>query len=452
MGTRRSMARFMAEEMAWWSNADERLLGLVFRDRTDDDYAWMILARDAGGRFRCIDLETSLRSSNYAETGLRIKMAGYINAGNLDALGLQGDEPETIVDLITVPDGVSEQKLHPYFKLLVEDPGRAPARAIIREMGPWLAPKDAHLVREFQQHQFDQRLWELYLWAALRELSFDVEYHEAPDFSCRSPLGEFALEATTVAPSAMGPLAAHPNPKTEEEMEQFINNYMPLKYGSSLMSKLNKTSAYGKHYWELEPAKDKPFLFAIADFHKAANQDELGSMTYTQSSIWQYLYGTRVTWQIVDGSLVLTPTKVTTHKYLEKEAPSGFFDHPLAKHVSAVMFSNAGTIAKFDRMGVLAGYGAAGHAYHRFGLRPNPDPNSPVGIPFHAEVGVDDYEEMWSDELQIFHNPNALRPLDDRVFAEIAQHRFVEGDLVSRVPPYHVISSFTSIFRFVREN
>ena len=86
----------------------------------------------------------------------------------------------------------------------VEGPGREPARAAIREIGPWLAPSDPNFVRQFQFDQFDQRLWELYLWAAFRELGFDVVQSEAPDFQCSGPGIAFTVEATTAAASTSG--------------------------------------------------------------------------------------------------------------------------------------------------------------------------------------------------------------------------------------------------------
>jgi hypothetical protein len=39
------------------------------------------------------------------------------------------------------------------------------------------------------------------------------------------------------------------------------------------------------------------FLLAIADFHKPVKDGEIGSMTYTQSALWQYLYGQRIYWE-----------------------------------------------------------------------------------------------------------------------------------------------------------
>ena len=287
-GTRRSLARVMAEELSWWADLDETVIGFVFRDTTDDDYGWSVLARDRAGRFRWVKGEVSLRSESYATVGLRDAIARVMTEGNLAELGSQDDEPNEPIDLLHIPIDADRSKLHPYFKELLERPGRAPARAVVREIGPWLAPSDPHFVEEFQFHQFDQRLWELYLWAAFRELGFDVKQLESPDFMCSAPGIAFTVEATTVAPSRAGPLAAHPNPKTREEMKAFLADYMPMKFGSSLMSKLAKTDAQGRHYWEREETKDKPFVLAVADFHMQAEKDQLGSMTFTHSALPDY--------------------------------------------------------------------------------------------------------------------------------------------------------------------
>lgn len=432
----------MAEECSYWADLDENLIGAVFRDVQDNDFGWIMLARDRIGRFRCIDTECSFPSERQAMARLRLAIAEASRC-DLESAAAQGDEPNAPFDLLTVESGTAPTALHPYFRELIERPGCAPARAVIREIGPWLAPCDPHFVREFQQHQFDQRLWELYLWAAFRELGFDVTHLEAPDFRLEAPGISFTVEATTVAPSTMGPLATHPDPKTQEEITEFLANYMPLKYGSSLTSKLEKTNSRGEHYWETHEAKNKPFVLAIADFHKAATENEPASMTFTQSALWQYLYGQRVTWERHDNQLVIVPEKVAEHKYGDKAVPSGFFDLELARSVSAVLFSNAGTIAKFYRIGVLAGFAADKHKYLRVGLRVNPDPNAATGIPFHAYVGDSDYEEFWSDELQVFHNPNATHPLPPKWFGGIAQHFFRDGDLHSFAPERSVLSSYT---------
>ena len=447
LGTRRSIARIMVEELSWWADLNERILGVVFRDTVDDDFGWHLLARDAIGRFRWVNGTASLRNDGYATVGLRDAIAFTIKNEDLAAIGSQGDEPDKPFDVLRVPHGTDPARLHPYFRFLLETSAREPARAVIREIGPWLAPSDPHFVEEFQFRQFDQRLWELYLWAAFRELGFDVAQLQSPDFMCSAPGIQFTVEATTVAPSQQGPLAIHPEPRTTHEMRTFLSDYMPMKYGSSLMSKINKVDAQGRHYWQRDESAGKPFLIAIADFHKEGNEEQPGSMTFTHSALWPYLYGQRVEWEIVNEQLVVHTIGTCEHSYGGKTVPSGFFDYPGAEHVSAVLFSNAGTIAKFDRMGVVAGFGAQDHRYVRIGYRYNPDPNATQGTLFSEEVADPSYNEGWSDELQIFHNPNALVPLPRDWLTGLSQFYVSDEEQHYLIPDHHVLSSRTFVIK-----
>ena len=168
-------------------------------------------------------------------------------------------------------------------------------------------------------------------------------------------------------------------------------------------------------------------------------------MTYTQSAIWPYLYGFRPDWEIADGELIIRSREVTSHTFNNKTIESGFFTLPGAENVSAVLFSNAGTLAKFDRIGVLAGYGAPGHHYLRAGFRLDPDPNAVVGRRVAEEVGSEDYSEGWADELQIFHNPRAVNSLPREAFGPLMQHYFEGGQLVTYGGIDAVLSSYTVI-------
>jgi hypothetical protein len=282
-------------------------------------------------------------------------------------------------------------------------------------------------------------------------LGFDIEQPEAPDFLCRAPGIAFTVEATTVAPSITGPLAAHPNPKTREEMEEFLANYMPMKFGSALTSKLNKKNKAGESYWERGETANRPFILALADFHKSGDKNESGSMAYTHSALWPYLYGHRVDWKLTNGQLEISAIKNPDHVYGEKVVPSGFFDLPGAENVSAVLFSNAGTLAKFDRMGIAAGFLPAGHRYFRFGYRYNHQPNAVTPIAFFEEIKSEDYEEYWSDELQLFHNPNAKHPISPEQFSGITQHFFKDGEVYSRTSQNTVLASQTMILQLIDE-
>ncbi len=446
IGTRRSPAPYLYEEVAYWADLDERVIGVIARDVQDDDYYWSLLARDRNGRFRSADFDASLRSAQYATVALRERIAKAVTEDDLLMLGTQGDETNQATDLLAVPPGTKLEDLHPNFRILIEDPGRAPARAVFKEIGPWLAPSDPHFVKEFQTKQFDQRLWELYLWAVFRELGYDVTQPEAPDFHIASPRGEFTVEATTCAPSIGGVLADHPTPKTPEEIKAFLMGYMPMKFGGALTAKLNKKSANGESYWERGPGAGKPFVLAVADFHKPGGDGDVGSMTYTQEALWLYLYGHRVEWEFIDGNLSIRSVKGDDHVYKTKTIETGFFDLEGAENISAVVFSNAGTMAKFDRMGVDAGFAPDDHRYMRIGFRLDPDPNAVIGTQFSEEVEAD-YGERWSDELQVFHNPRAKLPLPLEAFAGTTQHKFVDGQHISYSTGTPVLSSQTIILR-----
>lgn len=228
-------------------------------------------------------------------------------------------------------------------------------------------------------------------------------------------------------------------------MKSFLAEYMPMKFGSSLTSKLAKKDKDGRNYWERGDASDKPFLLAIADFHIPGGADEIGSMTYTHSALWPYLYGHRVEWEMIEGQLVVRAVKTPNHSYKGKIIETGFFDLAGAENISAIIFSNAGTIAKFDRMGIVAGFIPEGFKYMRAGFRFNPALNAVHPTPFMEEVGSPDYVEHWSDELQIFHNPNAKRPLDEKIFEGITQHFFRDGQQYSLTPDGVVLASQTII-------
>jgi hypothetical protein len=445
LGTRSSYTNLHTEELTFWSDPEEQILALVVRDTVDQDYGYILLARDKIGRFRCVALEVSFSNEQVATQRARAGLAKLLLQGDIVALGHQGDETNYATDVLSVPPAVDRETLHPFFRQLSESSGRHPARSVLREIGPWLAPSDPHFVSEFQFKQFDQRLWEMYLWAAFRELRFDVTQPEAPDFLCQGPGFAFTAEATTVGPSASGVLADHPDPRTPDEMEDFLNHYMPMKFGSSLTSKLAKTDKQGRNYWERGDASNRPFVLAVADFHIPGGRDEIGSMTYSHSALWPYLYGHRVEWVMRDGQLVVHAVRGEDHTYRGKVVETGFFDLPGAENISAVLFSNAGTLGKFDRMGIVAGFAPEDHMYLRSGFRFDPDPAAVRPVAFTEEVGGANYTENWADELQLFHNPNATHPLPVEIFRGVTQHFFNGSKQVSIIPEGVVLSSFTMI-------
>jgi hypothetical protein len=444
IGTRLPITRVMSTELSWWSDLDEQILGTVFLDTSDHDYGWALLVRDEVGQFRWAEGNVSIPSERVATAELRIAIANKSLTPGFNGVEPQGDERGTPLDLFR-DRGVPDERLHRHYRDLRDRPGRLPARKVLEAISPWLITSDPHLVKEFQESQFDQRLWEIYLWAMFRDQGYDVRHRVAPDLKVTSPWFAFSIEATTVGPSSVGPLAAHPEPTTPEEIDAFLVDYMPMKFGSPLTAKLNKLDAQGRHYWEKEGVEDLPFVLAIADFHKEGGEWAPASMTYSQGGLYTYLYGLRLCANVVDGQETFHDEPVVEHRYNGKVVPSGFFNLPSAENVSAVLFSNAGTIAKFDRMGVLAGFTPEKHTYYRIGSLFDPDPDAMIGIPFMVNISDPQYDEYWGDEVQVLHNPRALRPLPPRFLPDAAHIWFRDGKLFADALPGRVLSSFTLV-------
>src|SRR5262249_44569042 len=152
----------------------------------------------------------------------------------------------------------------------------------------------------------------------------------APDFVCAGLMGELAVEAVTVGPTREGgTIVPPPSTETDEDRLQYLRDYMTIKFGSALYSKLQKA------YWTLPNVAGKPFVLAISDFSSPR------SMTHTRSALENYLYGyMHEPAYDADGKLKIVPRKIEKHQWGAKVIPSGFFDQPGAENVSAVLFSN----------------------------------------------------------------------------------------------------------------
>ncbi len=349
----------------------------------------------------------------------------------------QGDERGKPVDFLTPV--VPAQRLNPNFVRLREHEFFSPARGIIEEMMRWYEDADGNFVQQFQTTGFDARIWELYLFASFREMFYTIERTQpVPDFACVNPGAKFFVEAVTVNPTqdSAGIVVPEPDIATPGQFDAYRLNYMPIKFGSSLTSKLSK------RYWELPHVAGNPLLFAIQDF--SAPQ----SMLRSRSAFETYVYGYCHDWERdAQGTLRILPRRVKTHRWGLKEIPSGFFDLPDAENVSALLFSNSGTISKFNRMGFLAGFGSPRLRIERVGFVVDHDPNATEPKPFRRLVNDPDYEESWREGLDVWHNPRAKHPLDPPTLPGAAHHRLLaDGQIQSMTPEWHPLSSRTLNF------
>lgn len=427
-----------SEELEWFADDRERVLGVVTRHREDQDYMFAVLGRDENRRFRCIDVCTECyATSGRARSALITAMER--NARLSDETYWQGDEGPPGVDLFEPV--VPEEKMHPAFRAVAKSEHFSPARELLSELMHHWRDVDGNFVQQLQTTGFDSRIWELYLHAMLVEQFLLVERPQpSPDFFAhRGPYGGFFLEAVTVGtdpsgeqrPSLIDPKTLRPM-KSPEEIRAILSHEMPIRYGSPLYSKLKKA------YWERPEVAGHPLVFAIADFH------EPFAMTWSGTALFEYLYGVRHDFSFTDdGKLHVSAMKIETHKRGQKEVPSGYFFQPEAENVSAVLFSATGTISKFNRMGKLASYGSPRVTLHRVGTCQDHNPDASMPRKFAFEVAAGQIKETWIEGVSVFHNPNSKAPLDPDFLPGAGHHFLRNGQIESVVPDFHPFSSVT---------
>jgi hypothetical protein len=431
----------LGEEIAWFEAADGNILATIILDK-DDEFSGQILARDLKERFRWVAGTGNADGTGYFDTpepaviAMRNKIMAV--AADLEQQRQQGDETGSPIEFF-VP-AVAQEKLHPSYLKLASGDAFSAARGIIGAMMRWYEDADGNFVEQFQTTGFDARMWELYLFAVLTEANIVVERpRPAPDFLARGLIGEFALEATTINPSvdSDGQRVAPPEPKTAEELRAYFQHYLPIRYAGPLTAKLRK------EYWTKPAASGKPLVFAIQDFHGTM------SMVYSGTALATYLYGyVHDAHRDAEGRLAVIPRQVGEHRWGGKVVQSGFFNLPGSEHVSAVLFNSGGTISKFNRMGVCAGFGVDNVVLIRQGTAVDPDPNASEGIPYLHFV-TEGYSETWIEGMDVYHNPNARHPLDPALLPGAAHHKLMaDGKVQTTLTGWKPVDSPTSILTF----
>ncbi len=215
------MALVYGEELAFYENTEGNLLGLVIRDRADSDFAGIVFGRDAKLRFRWTSMTAFVASKNLAITALSVLFAKLALAE--PDFHVQGDEIGKPVDFFE-PVHAAE-RLNPDFRTVMMAEEFAPARSVIEPMMRWHEDVDGNFIEQFQSTAFDQRIWELYLFAMLTEAGFAFDSsNAAPDFDARGLHGRVLIEAVTVGPTRNGGDVIPPPPRdTPEQAAAYLN-------------------------------------------------------------------------------------------------------------------------------------------------------------------------------------------------------------------------------------
>ncbi len=304
---------------------------------------------------------------------------------------------------------VPETGLHESFAYIARSRSHAPARETIRRAYGLLPKPDKNFVRDFQTAGFDHRIWELYLAAYFDSIRLKIRQPEQrPDFLLNDGSNSVWVEAATSNPTEGKPLK-EPDDHWEEQ------DLLGIKLGSPLWSKLTK------RYWDLEHVKGKPFVLALSGFHNAS------PLRMSTSALARYLYGNQVNLESGEGQIAhWTLENLEEIRAGSKVVPAGFFRQPTVENVSAVLFSDAGTVAKFNRMGFDRAKHPNVHML-RMGLCVDHDLRAIIPEPFAYVVG--DAPETWGQEVVVYHNPNAALPVPEDFFGKVTEYWMVNNRL-----------------------
>ena len=320
-------------------------------------------------------------------------------------------------------------KLDDRFLLVAEEVGFGPARRMMEAVFERFSDPDGNFREQFQTTAFDARVFELYLFACFEAAGLEIDrQHRAPDYLLARGNERFAVEATTANPSRGAP--PRPAPREGAPLIRYIQEQLPIRLGSPLFSKLSKK------YWEQPHVAGLPLVFAVESF---ATED---SLYFSETSLAAYLFARRpVARRLPNDELLVTYDPILSHEDGSKQIPSGFFEQPEAENVSAVLFSNAGTVAKFGRMAHLSGLTGDVIGHVRAGWRLNPRPDADLPLWFVETVG--EREESWTEELVLLHNPHARYPLPDEILRGATHYRVLGDAIQGEGPAWHVFASRT---------
>lgn len=325
------------------------------------------------------------------------------------------------------------------FKALAS-PTRRVAAWMLNQLYLALPNPDPNWASDCQTGNFHTRLWEAHLLGSFREQGLLVtQDFQSPDFYVSNRHGREAwIEAVTANPVERYEHYGAELMEPPQELRERVLGHAAVRFAKTIRNKLDK------QYDALPHVVGKPFVLALADFHAPS------SMLWSREALVCYLYGFFARVVDRDGIQVAEAEEV---KFLagEQKIPSGLFRSHESAELSAIIFTNACSIAKLSRVGVSGGAVLKEYRYVRIGEFFDRTPGALRGIPFSMDVSSAAYRalwnpyayEPWSAEIDVFHNPLARYPIPDDMFPEVTHWREVNGEIVCRA--FYETSVLTSL-------
>jgi len=297
---------------------------------------------------------------------------------------------------------IPKTRLHPNFRMLSAKYTHY-EKDVLQDWAKGFDDRDGKFVKEFQS-TFNSSFWELYLFAALKELGLDVDFsHSAPDFVICNYWCEFSIEAVIASNAMDAP------PEWQKDWEKLKNRNLDVVVDESTVRLANAlTSKYQKYrdnYSSLDTVKDRPFVLAVAPFEQA------WAHAVNDQAMLRVLYGYDKPEMRFSGGPRATAVRHLYKSEIRKASgaviPLRFFLGGQMPEISAVIFSNCATSSKVTA------------------LSKNPDIealfltmryNAHGDRAIMATTRKSEYRETLLDGIRVFHNVDARYPLESRIF------------------------------------
>jgi hypothetical protein len=313
---------------------------------------------------------------------------------------------------------VDSKELHHNFVHTIA-PNAKGVRKVLQAWAKDFVDRDGKFVREFQT-TYNSGFWELYLYAVLKHLGFNIDFsHHTPDFVCSNK--------ALIVEAAIASHAQDDTPEWEKKIKDIVDDknifeiwkHSTIRLSNALHTKIKK---YRDGYSALAHVKNKPFIVAIANLTKADFN----------------LHGdVPMQWLLYDGL-----EQKVLHKNNGSEVPLGLFRSDAFSDISGVIYSSLATFGKARALGDDVG----DFLFQAVRIKDN-------FTPIRIAASKDEYKESLCDGLRLFLNPYASHPLNTDDFDDIGIRTFVadkkgdylvschpEGDLCMRIV-HHVTRS-----------
>lgn len=317
---------------------------------------------------------------------------------------------------------IHEDKQHPIFKEIMKEENE-PERAVLLNWVEGFKDRDKKFIQEFQS-TFESSMWEMYIYAVLKELSVDINMdNQIPDFLCSTNVSNFCIEATISAPEKGGiPPYGYGPPDIMPNGQDEFNRDAIVRICNSISSKHTK---YVDSYSKSNHTANKAFVLAIAPFNQP------GSHYSVNIPMLAALYGV-YTCELLSILFNLHPPISIKIKEVKKGngsvIPLGYFESDVYNEISAIFYNPLATWGKIRALAKNKGKRLQFVTTHHPG-------SGGEGLLLN-NFENEKYSEFLLDGLYVFHNPHAKYPLSLETFRNkfTTQYYWEDGELKRDMP------------------